>query len=275
MWVYFEPNAINRARESGLSGDQIRTALRKDDLSAVVGIHSIYELGRGHLNQKHAHTAQANFTIVHELNPNYSQPVRALHNAEILWYRTGTPVEWLLSGENLRRARREVHKLATGSFSKRARELIGTRESAIKKDIADDSLVRVEEARRFLDANRELAKKLRNFADVAAFFRPHFPEMIAALLEGVVSRAEAIDLAARLDEFPAIRSAHYSNLDLNFVRIAHLSQPGPDRLDDNRHLIEAAYCGLFVTDDRKLRQRGHGIHPDLRFVSWSELGLTG
>ncbi len=60
--------------------------------------------------------------------------------------------------------------------------------------------------------------------------------MIRTILHNTITLSEALELAARLTEFQAIRSVLNANLYLTFICIAHESVPGDDKLDDYRHL---------------------------------------
>lgn len=47
--------------------------------------------------------------------------------------------------------------------------------------------------------------------------------------------------------------------------------PGRDKLDDYRHVIEASYCDVFVTNDGQLGRTVPRINSDLSVVLWNEL----
>ena len=44
-----------------------------------------------------------------------------------------------------------------------------------------------------------------------------------------------------------------------------------DRIDDNRHLIEASYCDTFVSNDRVQLDRAEWINPSLELSSADEI----
>ena len=91
--------------------------------------------------------------------------------------------------------------------------------------------------------------------------------MIRTALHDAVSTSEAQNLAARIDQFPALRSTVNANIYLNFVAIGQGQIPSFDKVDDFRHVIEASYCDTSVTDDRRLLNQTASINPSLTVLS--------
>jgi hypothetical protein len=190
---------------------------------------------------------------------------------EVLRLRTNAAVLPFLGYENQNSVRLEINRLAEGTFDARAQDFIAAREDEIRREHPRMANAYIEHVRRVRSRRGNSLPVLRSFRDVAEYFRKRWPEMIRAILHNRITRSEARELAARLDEFPATRSALNANLYLTFICIAHEAVPGDDKLDDYRHFIDASYCdGILLYDDRARNAAPH-IAPQLQVLSIEEI----
>jgi hypothetical protein len=56
-----------------------------------------------------------------------------------------------------------------------------------------------------------------------------------------------------------------------FVWITQSVVPGPDKLDDPRHVLEASYCDAIVIEDQQFRRNANLINPDLKVIRLADL----
>lgn len=57
-----------------------------------------------------------------------------------------------------------------------------------------------------------------------------------------------------------------------FVAVVHKNTPATDKIDDHRHVIDASYCDVFVTEDKQWLSNIRKINPGLKPIKWSTLG---
>jgi len=269
--AYIETNAINQAYGFNLSGFRLKELLDSRGLTPAVGLHAIYELARTFLNEAEKQTGADLFSILRDLDPFYQLPPEMLHDQEIIKLRTGATVLPVLDQLNLAATKHEVERLACGIFDEKARNFIARREEDVKVNhprFASDYITQIKQT-----ANKPQFKKksLRTFDQVYAELENQIPDLIYRSLNGKVSLPEALELAKRMSSFPAIRSTARSHAYLSAICIIHKDVPGRDKLDDYRHIIEASYCDVFVTNDGQLSRTIPHIDPDQTVLLWDDL----
>lgn len=237
----------------------------------AVGLHIIYELARTFLNESERKTGAELFSILRDLDPFYQLPPEMLHAQEIIKLRTGAAVLPVLDQLNLAATRHEVERLARDIFDEKAKNFIESREEDVKVNhpkFATDYIAQIKQT-----TNKPQFKKksLRTFDQVYTELENQIPDLIYRSLTGKVTRSEALELAKRMSSFPAIRSTARSHAYLSAICIIHKNIPGRDKLDDYRHIIEASYCDIFITNDRQLSRTIPHINPDLRVLLWDDL----
>jgi hypothetical protein len=113
-----------------------------------------------------------------------------------------------------------------------------------------------------------------NFDDVLARFDEQIPDMIGQILGARITDEEAVELNARLSEFPALSSTVRANLYLWAIPIIHDAGAARDKNDDYRHIIESSYAQVFITGDGQLARTAPRIRPSVRVLTWQELQAT-
>jgi hypothetical protein len=269
--AYIETNAINQAHVFNYSGFRLRELLDSKGLSPAVGLHAIYELARTFMNEAEKVTGAELFSILRDLDPFYQLPPEMLHDQEIIKLRTGAAVLPVLDQLNLTATRQEVERLACGIFDENAQNFIARREEDIKKNhprFASDYIAQIKQ---IADKPQFRKRSLRTFDQVYSEMENQIPDLIYRSLSGKVSRSEALELSKRMSSFPAIRSTARSHAYLSAICIIHRNIPSRDKIDDYRHIIEASYCDVFVTNDGQLSRTIPHIDPDQTVLLWDDL----
>jgi hypothetical protein len=267
--AFLEPNVINWARRTGWSGADLRRALAARGYEPHFGVHGVYELARGLVEERNQADAQRNFTILSDLDPEFGSTPTMLFDKEVDKLRTGAMVIAVLDELNRASVRQQVMRMAAGHLETVGREFIGRREASIDQDYPRFTSQQLGQVRRAVAAGRPRPK---TFEDVLAEFDDQVPGIIRQLLSNRVSVSEAAELHARLNEFPALRSTVRANLYLWAVPLIHDTGAARDKNDDYRHVIEASYCQALATGDGQLARTTSKLHPGLVIVTWSELG---
>ena len=269
--AYLETSAINHAVDDGRDPTGLRLEWSEAGLVPVVGLHVIYELARTFLNPNTHARARRLFTFLQLLDPSYGPESRNLLMQEVVRLRTNAAVLPFLSCENQAATRSEVARLAAGTFDAQARRFIQEREMQRRGTEPAGMLDYVSHVRRLRETNPTSVNRIRTEDDLCLRFKAKMPQMIQEILRRSVTLAEAKELFLRLREFPALRATVYANLALMLPCITQGVPPRIDKLDDYRHVIEAAYCDLLVTDDHQLTARAKAIHPELHVAGFSDV----
>lgn len=261
--AYLETSVINRAQILGLSGQNIRNNLEKIGLMPVIGTHTIYEIGRTFLDKSQKQKGQDLFTIIKDLKPSFVPTTRDLLNQEVLKFRTNSVVLPFFDYLNYISTKIELNKLANGNFDQNAENFIRKREQEIRKGDSIFMGSYLQHVRNVKKNNPSLFKKLKTYNDIIAHFSDKFPVYIIGILRGSVTRHEAILLSRNLDSFPTLQSVMRANLYFQFIMITEKKLPSSDKIDDYRHIIDASYSELFITEDTQLGRTVKKINPDL------------
>ena len=56
-----------------------------------------------------------------------------------------------------------------------------------------------------------------------------------------------------------------------YVQSVHKTVPAKDKVDDHRHIVEAAYCDAFITSDSQLIKNANKINPSIEIIEWNSL----
>jgi len=264
--AYLETNAICRAQESNLSGVDLRRVLEDKGFVPIIGLHVIYELARTFLKIENTDTAIQLFTVIKELEPEISIQPGILMYQEANNCLTGREITPFLSGEEKQTAVDEVLKLSAGNFDDRAKNFIKERDTNYQQD-------HVEVAKK----NIELFKisppeeRLRTFEDIFEFYKNDLSTLLANIFKGKLTNSQALSIIGKINKYPVISARLRAELYLVYVYLVHKAVPANDKVDDHRHLIEAAYCDAFITNDRQIINNSNKISLHLKVVKWDAL----
>lgn len=261
--AYLEPSAINWYVDSPYTGYVVSQAMSASGYRPVIGLHTIYELARTFLNPSATQRGRNLFRLMTDLDPSVSPGSSALMIKEVDRLRTRTAVLPFLDHLDQAATRHEMARLAEGVFDHRARQFIEQREAEIKANHPPAMRRYIEDVNELRAADAGAVPRFVLFEDAVTFLGRRVPELIRDLLHGQVSDHEAVLLAKQLDEFPAIRSTVRANLYLMWICVSHGAIPSADKLDDYRHVIEASYCDVLVTNDEQLKRTTPRLHAGM------------
>lgn len=264
--AYLETNVICRAQESGISGYDLRKLLERNGLTSVVGLHVIYELARTFLNERNTDTAIQLFTVLKELSPEFSnQPGilviqeanNCLGNDDIVSFLDGTEKQATID---------EIIKLSKGSFDRKARKFIETRDANFQQDHKIMAQNNIE-----LFKNNPPSERLRTFEDVFAYYQNDLYTLIIKIFNGKLSEEHALAILNNIDRLHSIRTRLRADIYLLYVELVQKVVPAKDKVDDHRHIVEAAYCEKFITNDTQLIKNTRKINPNIEVIEWASL----
>lgn len=268
--AYLETSAVNQAVDAGLPGAAARSRLQASGLSPVIGLHVIYELARTFLKPTAHDRAKTLFSFLQDLDPSYASGSSDLMSQEMLKLRTGAAVLPFLDHLNQAATRAEVSRLAAGTFDAKAHAFITRRETELRANHPAATMRYLDSVAELRARNPEAAPKFRTFEDAKRHLAPKIPELIRNVLQASPTQAEAEELAARLDSFPALLAAVNANLYLMLICISQGAVPAAEHLDDYRHAIEGAYCAVLLTADGGLLTVGPQLNPAMEYLRWPQ-----
>lgn len=265
--AFLETNAICRFLEEKLSGEEIRALLSCYKYEPVIGFHVIYELARTFLSSNKDEIAKTLFEIVRDLNPDISEEPKVILLNEYNLYSSGTRFDYFLRGMRKYSAREAIVRLAMGVFDDKARQFISSRDINFKKE---HPITGQENIKIFLD--NPPVEKLHSFEDVVKYYEGDIPILIKQILKDVVSSDEAKGMAGNIDQFPCLKATVMANFYMTFIAVVHKDVPATDKVDDHRHIIEASYCDVFVTEEKQLLANVPRINSRIKPIKWSTIG---
>ena len=56
-----------------------------------------------------------------------------------------------------------------------------------------------------------------------------------------------------------------------FIAVVHKDVPATDKVDDHRHIIEASYCDVFVTEEKQLLANVPRINSRIKPINGQQL----
>lgn len=264
--VYLETNAICCAQESNISGTDLRQLLDERGLTPVVGVHVIYELARTFLNENNTDIAIKLFTVINELSPEFSNQPGVLMSQEVGNCLNNDKIHSFLNGEEKQQTIEEIRKLSVGNFDDKARAFIEERDNNFNIDHENISKHNIK-----LFIKCPPSECVRTFEDVFAYYENDFPSLIIKIFNDTISEETALEVIEKIDKFLTIRSNLRSQIYLMYVQLVQKAVPASDKVDDHRHIIEAAYCDAFITSDAQLINNANKINPNLEIIEWKSL----
>jgi hypothetical protein len=234
-------------------------------------METLHELARTFLSPNGRERAIALFGFIQDLDPIYLPEAPFVLGAEYDAFRTRTQVIPALPPELAFATRLEVARLARGDFDARVESFIRRLDARKRIDTARFYPQYLALVERVAPRGSPQARKLRTYDDVLNLGSLHLGEQIRAVMYEQISTDEAARWAHRLDCFPTLRTIVHANAYLSALVIVHRQVPGRDKLDDCCHVIEAAYCDIFVTADEQLARVAPILHPGLTVLTFTDL----
>ena len=265
MKAYIEVSFINRSVNQGHDASSLAENLRVLGYEPVLGLHVLYELARCFLNDQ-VPRGRKLFEFVDDLAPTFHWEPQQLMEQEVERFRHGTAVLPFLDHLNHVSTVMDVRKLRAGILPSETRKMIETREADIESNARKNDELYIKQVKALRDQYPGKVRQFSTFEDVLVQFTPdlhRFVEVRVNRPQRLISADEARRIAHRIDEFPAIRSVVRAHLYLMFHCLQNSKGPGRDKLDDYRHVAEAAYCKAFATADEQLAQTAPKINPEL------------
>ena len=260
-----ETSALNRAAKTHDGLVVLRQIMDAERLRPAVGTHTIYELAKMLWDDRHTETRCRLFQLIVDLDPAFLLPADRLLELEVSRLLRGESVIPFLMGSDLEVTRRTVARLASAASDEEAIEFTRRREQAIDRARLEDR----ENVERIQHARREgLVPDCQDFDQFCAQHSADIPELIERRFGGRIDAHDASRFAARLDEFPGLRTTVRADLHFMFIRVVQGKVPSRDKTGDYRHVIDASYCAGILVDDRKLLRKVPVLNPQLRAIAW-------
>ena len=240
----------------------------------ATSLHAVCELAATFLLPAGRPRAMALFAALDELDPLYHPEPHELLLAEYQALCTGALVIPTPRGLDGFELRLEVARLARGDLRDPQRAFLAALDAKLRVELPklyDGYLAYVD---RVAPRGSPLARKLQTFEDIVALGPADGGQLVREIMHRQISREDGSRWWLRLDEFPTMRTIVRANAFQSTPPIVARVRPARDRMHDARHVIEAAYCDLFVTADAGQARAVPKLNPVLRVVRFGELFST-
>ena len=156
---------------------------------------------------------------------------------------------------------KEINKLADGIYDARARNFIENKWAA-KRDYLSKQVSVVSENRNLFKTAETYKEFLRNNEEAQKGIAEIILDERVKGLPDRHRRRFAEKILKKSRQFPMVTTLVKSNLFLSF-RVLKFGKCSHDTLDDLKHLINASYANIFVTNDKNLLKYSNVINPSL------------
>ena len=259
--AYLEPSALDAVVRQKVPVSLLRLGFETRGLTACIGTLTLNECAQPILVDE-GEVARSLFGIIRDLRPRFLAAPSDLYEQEIRMLRGGIPVDPHPNVEQEEIERNEVDELADGRISPWFLELVQDRRKTKLDAWQPHWIAYLEEVKKL----RQLPAKmphLGSFQQVEAFFRPDLARFIGGLLGPKISAEGARLMAATIDRYPAIHTSVYYFWNAMSICLVNGCAPSKDKVDDYRHIVEASYCDVFISNDSQLLSSISRFHPTL------------
>ncbi|MDV2504181.1 MAG: hypothetical protein RX318_09520 [bacterium] len=271
--IYFDTNTIDRMDES-YTAQEFESLMASQGLIFTIGIHLIYEMGRGFSNPDKVQIIRRRCGFLFQLeNLNCLQPTEDLIKNEIIKVQTGASPLNILTGKQMVAAKYELGRMAEG-LTEEAKQFIEPRE--LRVEIArvktTEEIIRREEEYYRDDPERPPIPRsftaYKNSISVEECIRT-IQDGLINLKTRSVSENDLRRVLGNSEDYPIINTWLNSNIYLNWIPAYFGVPPAKDKISDFRHIINSCASNLFVSADGKLIKSFNELSP-LSCLGWDE-----
>ena len=265
MLIYPDTNIWNRLSKQDENPAQVLQTLATKGATLVLSPHTVYELARTFTGSRPNSKDQAIklFSYIKKFLdagiPCSKQLMELVGDEAVAFGQGQSSINPLMSDHDRKVLCDEVDKLAAGNLEQRVPEFIQKR-MALATDTREDQ-------KNHFDGRPELKEHLLKVAESDLPNWLHAETMTAsgvAIISGHLdrisggSRPPAAWSFAFLQSPVSVASKGVVRADLYYNwRAANRGSNPPDLMDDMLHVLQAIYCGLYVTEEPKQKQYAH------------------
>jgi hypothetical protein len=264
--IFLETNAINKYI-SYSGSENLSNIMKLKNITPVVSIHTTYELYRIFLSDEKEKGIQL-FQGLKNIDPIYSCSTQTLLKREIEKLRHGTSVNYFIEELYLSCLKEKISNISDGLLEEGSLSFVDDRER------------RIEEFHNHIDIYSEEASTINpnstSFDDyVEEIKRKDLISLIKNIITSSVNvNMTDIEVNTILDNqlsYPALYCLIRAQLFFNYAIRVSGGRPAKDKTDDLRHVIDASYCSIFVSNDSKLLRDISKINPNVAPIKFENI----
>lgn len=271
--IYFDTNTIDKMDES-YTAQKLESLMASQGLIFTIGIHLIYEMGKGFSNPDKVQIIRRRCGFLFQLeNLNCLQLTADLIKNEIVKVQAGGIPINILTGEQMNDVKDALRRMAEG-LTEEAKQFIEPRERRVEIDRAnmtEEIIRRVEEYYRDNPERPPIPGRFTAFRNSLSV-----EECIRTIQDGLinlkirsVSENDLRRVLGNPEDYPIINTWLNSNIYLNWIPAYFGVPPAKDKISDFRHIINSCASNLFVSADGKLIKNFNELSP-LSCLAWDE-----
>ncbi|KTD04388.1 hypothetical protein Lgee_0141 [Legionella geestiana] len=257
--AFIETSAINWLYENNIEPGICNQSLAANNLIPVVGMDTIYELGRTFTTSK-PDTGAKLFSWLYRLNPMYSCQRERLYANELDSFLHGSPIAGLLEYYSKEVLTQRLKDFSSGIFSTIHEEFMAGRQffwDDCREKLWSPNQVKQNRGLVFSDYLQHCLKEIVSNISILQIWLKE--------LTGIqLPQDQANNLLKKLNSYRALRTSLYSQFYLNYLIIKNHTKPREDRFTDSLQLIGASYCSCIISHDKNLLDTlAPNLNPDI------------
>lgn len=270
--IYFDSNIYAEVIRRNISAQQIKDILSKKKLKLIMSSENVFEMASCWKSGKPADIEDGikRFSLTKELLPClFLQEIPSILLMELDKIINGASISPYFINQDKDDMEKEIIKFANGVYDAKAKEFVESRWAGKREYVSTqastvianrDLLKTAETYREFLCNNEKAQKGLAE--NVLGERVKHLPDRYR--------RRFADKILKKPRQCPMVTTWIKSNLFLDF-RVIKFGKCSHDTLDDLRHLINASYADIFVTNDKNLLSYSNEINPSLEVKEFGDI----
>lgn len=259
-----DTSAINWIFNKKFNAIEFNELLKLKGYTPVVGMDTIYELERCFI--QYPEKGKNLFYFLNQLNPVYICQRQIIYEQELSKLTQGSSVNALLGyfSEEILRMRIKDNITGISNHNKFIKERQFFWNDCRKKLWTPEGVKRnlkLELNDYLLHCIKQITMNIKIVQDWLKF-----------LTNKTVLIYYAKNFIKNINNFPALRTALYSQFYLNFLLIKNLTTPSEDKFTDSLQVISSSYSTAIISDDKYLiKTLAPAVNPDIQLLEISKI----
>ncbi|STX37486.1 hypothetical protein [Legionella feeleii] len=259
--AFIETSAINWLSDHAINAHTCNQIFATYKLTPVIGMDTIYELGRCFTTIPKRGSEL--FSWLNQLKPIYSCQRAILYSQELDNLLRGSSINALLGYYSEEILAKRIKDFSSGIFENIHEEFIAGRQffwDDCREKLWNPNKVKQNLGLTFKNYLHHCLKQIETNISI-------LQKWVKELTGKRLSKENTILLLKKLNAYPALRTALYSQFYLNFLIIRNRSIPSEDKFTDSLQVIGASYFSSIVSNDKYLIDTlANTVNPDIQVI---------
>lgn len=282
-YISIDTNVLNYCLDNDIATNEVNSLLENNGYMPLLVPYVIYECAKCFVDKDPGKIAEITaiergkklFCYIQELKPAYSCRRDHLFKMECDKIKYGNEINFLAGVLLKDEIQRRVDNLCFGNITEDLKRFVLEREACLplqrvnifkpdntKKDICKSS-----------DFNNVREKIIDKYKNGDFQFINNLIEFVKIITmpQVTLTMSDIVKFANDSESYPALRSAIFRNLYLQYSSNKHGDAPSLDKFSDFSILAESSYCSAILTNETKLKEHFNQISPNICVMKFDEL----